>query len=224
MLKKYMAVGALATLALVWVVSAQSPAQKAIGDAMKAMGVSDVKTLTIMGEGGDGTVGQSLDPHSDKWRWYADKEVTRGYDFDAKAYRTKQIHGEGNMPPGGGAGTTTPAPDTPQDQITPATNFNAQINMAMTPIGFLKMAQTNNATAANVTLKGKKWTVLSYPMTGGTGPATFPTKVNGYIDDKNMLQKVDVMINDNFIGDIKWEAAFTGWKDFGGVKFPAHIV
>lgn len=224
MWKQFSAVGALSTLTLAWVLSAQSPAQKAIDDSIKAMGASDVKTLTLWGEGGDGAVGQQLDAKSDYWRWYKDTDVVRGYDFGANGYRTKRIRGEGNVPPGGGNGTTTPAPTAPQDQITMVNNFNSEVEMAMTPIGFLKMAQAKNATLSTKTEKGKKWTVLSYPMTGGQGKATFPTTVSGYIDDKNLVQKVEVMISQDFLGDIKWDAQFSDWKDFDGVKFPAKIV
>ena len=105
-----------------------------------------------------------------------------------------------------------------------ANNFNAEVEMAMTPIGFLKMAQAHNTTLTTVTDKGKQWTILSYAMTGGQGKATFPTTVRGYIDDKNLVQKVDVTITQDFLGDIRWDAEFSGWKDFGGVKFPAKIV
>ncbi|MEO8098765.1 MAG: MBL fold metallo-hydrolase [Acidobacteriota bacterium] len=224
MFKKLMGVAALATLALVWVVSAQSPVQKVIDDSMKAMGVSDVKTLTIWGEGGDGAIGQARISAGDYWRWYANIYFSRGYDFDAKAFRTKRMRGEGSNPPGGGNGTTTPAPFAAQDQITQATAFNAQVEMAMTPIGFLKMAQANNAKMTTKVDKAKKWTVLSYSLTGGAGQATYVTTVNGYIDAQNLVQKVDVMINQDFLGDIKWEAAFTDWRDFGGVKFPGKIV
>jgi glyoxylase-like metal-dependent hydrolase (beta-lactamase superfamily II) len=150
----------------------------------------------------------------------------RGYDFDNKGYRTKRVRGEGNVPPGGGAGTTTPAPTQNQDQVTMATQFAAQVEMAMTPIGFLKMAQANNVTMSTRTGfafqqgNGKKWTVISYPIDAGT----YKTTVNGYIDDKNLVQRVEVLINEqNYLGDIVWDAQFSDWKDFGGVKFPAHI-
>jgi glyoxylase-like metal-dependent hydrolase (beta-lactamase superfamily II) len=220
MWKKLSAVGALSALTLVWVLSAQSPAQKAIEDSLKAMGVSDVKTLTLSGEGGDGFVGQHLVPNAPKWRWYSNKDFVRGYDFDNKGYRTKRTRGEGNVPPGGGAGTTTPAPTQNQDQVTMATAFAVQVEMAMTPIGFLKAAQTNTTTLSTRTDHGKKYTVLSYPIDAGT----YKTTVNGFIDEKNLVQKVEVLINEtNYLGDIIWDAQFDGWKDFGGVKFPAHI-
>ena len=224
MFKKLWVAAAVAALAMVWALSAQSPAQKAIDDSMKAMGVSDVKTLTIWGEGGDGAVGQARVSTGPYWRWYSNKEFVRGYDFDAKGYRTKRIRGEGSVPPGGGNGTTTPAPTQNQDQPTMANNFNGLVEMAMTPIGFLKAAQANNATVSQRTEKGKKYTVLSYPITAGAGAATYQTSVNGFIDDKGMVQKVEVMINHDFLGDIKWDAQFTDWKDFGGVKFPSKIV
>ena len=223
MFKKFMAAAALATLALVWVVSAQSDAQAAINNAMKAMGVTDVKTLTISGQGGDGFVGQVLNPQSDKWRWYKNKDFVRGYDFDAKGFRTQRIRGEGNEPPGGGAGTTTPAPDQNQNTVTMAAAFDAQLEMAMTPIGFLKAASERGATAAQRTEKGKRYTVLSFPMESG-GQTSYKTTVNGYINQQGLVEKVDTMMNENFMGDIKWEATFTDYKDFGGVKFPSQIV
>ncbi len=226
MFKKFWIAGALATLgSMVWMLSAQSPAQKVITDSLKAMGVSDVKTLTLYGEGGDGFVGQQRNPTGDYWRWYNDSYVVRSYDFDAKGFRTKRTHWEGANPPGGGAGTTTPAPIQQQDQITMANNFNAQVEMAMTPVGFLKMAAANNASMTSKTEKGKKYTVLSYPIDGGDGKQVYKTTVNGYIDSANMVQKVEVMISDNFLGDVSWNAVFTDWKDWGnGVKFPSKIV
>jgi len=48
--------------------------------------------------------------------------------------------------------------------------------------------------------------------------------VHGYIDSQNMLEKVETKIDNNVLGDIPYEATFTDYKDFGGVKFPTHIV
>jgi glyoxylase-like metal-dependent hydrolase (beta-lactamase superfamily II) len=224
MFKKLWVAASVATLALVWSLAAQSPAQKTIDDSLKAMGVTEIKTLTVWGEGGDGAVGQTRNQNSDYWRWYNNVYFSRGYDFDAKAYRTKRMRGEGATPPGGGNGTTTPAPYQQQDQITQANNFNAQTEMAMTPIGFLKAAMANDAKLTTKLDKGKQWKVLSYPVTGTQGKETYPTTVSGYIDSANLVQKVEVMISHDFLGDIKWDAQFSDWKDFAGVKFPSKIV
>lgn len=224
MLKKVWAAAVAAAFVLAWAVAAQSPAQKVIDDALKAMGASNVRTLTLWGEGGDGAVGQQRNPTGDYWRWYNNAYVVRGYDFEANGFRTKRVRWEGSLPPGGGNGTTTPAPVQNQDQITQANNFNGQMEMAMTPVGFLKAAAANMATLSTRTEKGKKWTVLSYPVTGGQGKATYPTTVHGYIDAQNLVQRVEVLISHDFLGDITWEAQFSDWKDFTGVKFPGKIV
>jgi glyoxylase-like metal-dependent hydrolase (beta-lactamase superfamily II) len=61
-------------------------------------------------------------------------------------------------------------------------------------------------------------------MIGGQGNQTYPTTLNGYIDAAGLVQKVEVMISHDFLGDISWNAQFSDWKDWGGVKFPAKIV
>jgi glyoxylase-like metal-dependent hydrolase (beta-lactamase superfamily II) len=225
MFKKLWLAAALAVAGLAWMASAQGPAQKVIDDALRAMGAANVKTLVLYGEGGDGFVGQQRNPTGDYWRWYHNVYVVRSYDFEAQGFRTKRTRWEGANPPGGGAGTTTPAPIQNQDLVAMAAgNFNNQIEMAMTPIGFLHMARANNATVSTKTEKGKRWTVLSYPITGGQGKQTYPTSVQGYIDNQNRVQRVEVLVNQDFLGDVKWEATFSDWKDFDGVKFPTKIV
>ena len=87
----------------------------------------------------------------------------------------------------------------------------------MLPLGFLKMALEKNATVS----KEKKYTVLSFPMENGTA---YKTNVKGYINDQGLVERVETMIDQGMLGDVKWEVAFTNYKDFGGVKFPTSIV
>ena len=47
---------------------------------------------------------------------------------------------------------------------------------------------------------------------------------SGYINDQNMLERVETKIDNNVLGDIVYETAYSDYKDFGGVKFPTHIV
>jgi glyoxylase-like metal-dependent hydrolase (beta-lactamase superfamily II) len=87
----------------------------------------------------------------------------------------------------------------------------------MLPLGFLKMALEKNATVS----KEKKFTVLSFPMENGTA---YKTNVKGYVDDKGMVERVETMIDQGMLGDVKWDVTFSNYKDFGGVKFPTSIV
>ena len=68
MFKKVLTAAGLAAV-LVWVLAAQSDLKSVVDKSMKAMGVENVKTLTITApEGGDGAVGQQYNPRSDRWR------------------------------------------------------------------------------------------------------------------------------------------------------------
>src|SRR5262249_62164120 len=48
--------------------------------------------------------------------------------------------------------------------------------------------------------------------------------ISGYVDDQNMIARVETKIEDAVIGDMVVEQTYSGYKDFGGVKFPTHIV
>jgi glyoxylase-like metal-dependent hydrolase (beta-lactamase superfamily II) len=87
----------------------------------------------------------------------------------------------------------------------------------MLPEGFLKVALEKNATVKQEKVKGKQYTVVSFP---GDNKAM----VNGYIDDMGYVEKVETTIDNTVLGDIVWDATYSDWKDFGGVKFPTHIV
>ena len=218
MFKKVLIAAGLATV-LVWVVSAQSDLKSVVDKSMKAMGVENVKTLTLKGEGGDGSVGQAYSPQADRWRWTSSKNWTHAVDFDAKGWRDVRDRSEGEPANQcGGAGTTCPAPSqNGAVAVGTANNFNNQIQFAMLPLGFLKMALEKNATVS----KEKKYTVLSFPMENGTA---YKTNVKGYINDQGLVEKVETMIDQGMLGDTKWEATFSNYKDFGGVKIPTSIV
>jgi glyoxylase-like metal-dependent hydrolase (beta-lactamase superfamily II) len=48
--------------------------------------------------------------------------------------------------------------------------------------------------------------------------------MTGYIDEQNLVAKVETKIEDSLIGDMLVEQTYSGYKDFSGVKFPTHIV
>jgi glyoxylase-like metal-dependent hydrolase (beta-lactamase superfamily II) len=191
--------------------------------SMKAMGAENVKTLTLTGEGVTTSVGQPCNPHEPYWRKYNAKGYSRAIDLDMMAWHTQFTRTEGDPKSCGGAGTTNPAPDTNTNQVTTATpmNFNNYMEYVFLPEGFLKTAmQKSDATVKPETVKGKKYTVISFTVDNGGNKAP----VKGYIDSMGYVSKVETMININPIGDSVWDAEYTGWKDFGGVKFPTHIV
>jgi hypothetical protein len=55
-------------------------------------------------------------------------------------------------------------------------------------------------------------------------PSGKPYVINGYVDDKNMIDHVETWLGENIMGDMHIVATYTGWKDFGGAMAPAKIV
>jgi glyoxylase-like metal-dependent hydrolase (beta-lactamase superfamily II) len=204
--------------ATAWAADEAPDLKTAVDKSLKAMGAENVKTLVISGQGWDGCVGQNFDPNSATWRKFSNKNYVRSIDFEARGWRLQRVRGEGENPGRGGC-NAGPVPDTPQNQVT---NLNAnspwatQMEFILLPEGFLKVAIEKNATVKIEKIKGKKYTVISFM--GDKAPVT------GYINDLGYVEKVETKIDNNVLGDIVWDAVYTDWKDFGGVKFPAHIV
>lgn len=191
----------------------------AVDNSLKAMGAENLKTLVISGEGWDGCVGQNYDPNSPNWRKFSNKNYVRSIDFDARGWRLQRIRGEGENPGRGGC-NAGPVPDTPQNQVTTLnanTPWATQLEFIMLPEGFLKAALEKNATVRTEKIKGRKYTLLSF-MGDNKAPVT------GYINDMGYVDRVETKLNNDVLGDIVWSADYLDWKDFGGVKFPTHIV
>ncbi len=190
-----------------------------VDNSLKAMGATDVKTIVISGEGWDGCVGQQYSPSSPNWRKFSNKDYIRSINFEAQGWRLQRTRGEGENPGRGGC-NAGPIPETKQNQVTMATPmapWATQLEFILLPEGFLKVALEKNATVKEEKIKGKKYTVVSF-----MGDAKAP--VTGYINDMGYVEKVETMIDNNVLGDIVWDAVYTDWKDFGGFKFPTHIV
>jgi glyoxylase-like metal-dependent hydrolase (beta-lactamase superfamily II) len=226
MFKKWMigggivAAGAIGTTLLF--ADASSDLKAAVDKSMKAMGASNVKTITISGEGFDTAVGQPCDPKNDWWRKYSDKNYVRSIDLNAKAWRMTRTRGEGETNSCGGAGTTNPAPTADQNTVTTATpaNFNNYMEYVFLPEGFLQTALDKSGTVGMETKKGKKFTVISFTLDNGANKSP----VKGYIDDMGYVTRVETMIEGQYpIGDAVWSVDYGPYKDFGGFKFPTSI-
>jgi hypothetical protein len=92
---------------------------------------------------------------------------------------------------------------------------------------FLKLAAAApNATVKSQSVGGKKYNVVSFAV-DQKAPSGLPYTLTGYIDSKtNMLDKVETAYEDAapyLLGDIVVEQTYSGYKDFGGVKFPTKI-
>ena len=163
-----------------------------------------------------------MNPHDEWWRHYLDKDYVRSIDFDMKAgacstprRKAIRIPAAAPAPPilAGSAPNNTVTPP-----ITPMTAWNTQLDYIFLPEGFLKTALEKNATVSSETMKGKKYTVLTF-----TGDNKQPVK--GYIDNMGYVDRVETLVDGMYpIGDAVYFAEYDGYKDFNGMKFPAHMV
>jgi glyoxylase-like metal-dependent hydrolase (beta-lactamase superfamily II) len=128
----------------------------------------------------------------------------------------------------GAGGSTKVTPGTFFQQVTPeqadvSKPWAGSLEFYITPWGFLKGAAENNATVSHRKVDGKKYTVLSWSP-AVKAPSGKSYVVNGYVDDKNMVDRVETWLGENIMGDMHIVATYGGWKDFGGVMAPSKIV
>ena len=93
----------------------------------------------------------------------------------------------------------------------------------ITPWGFLKGAAANNATVSQRKVDGKNYTVLTWSPTV-KAPSGKSYVINGYVNEQNMVERVETWLGENIMGDMHILATYSGWKDFGGVMAPSKIV
>ena len=205
---------------LAWAAGTQQDAKTVIGAATSALGAGNLKTIEFSGSGFDYVVGQAANPSS-PWPKFIDKTYTRVVDLDAPASRMQRIRMQGENPPRGG-GQQPVVGEQSQNQVVAAGSPQAgalRDELMMTlPYSFLRTAAAaSDAAVKSQSMGGKKYTVVSFT---GSNKAM----VRGYLNSDNLLEKVETKIDNNVLGDIPFETAFSDYKDFGGVKFPTHIV
>jgi glyoxylase-like metal-dependent hydrolase (beta-lactamase superfamily II) len=203
--------------ALAWGASAQD-AQSVVAAAAKAMGVDALKTVQYSATGLDFALGQAPNPSS-PWPKFVNKSYSRAVNFETPASRVERVRVQGENPPRGG-GQQPVVGEQPQNQtiiVGADTPWVQQLEIWMLPHGFLRAAAKRSATLESKTVAGKKYSVVSFV---GDNKA----KVNGYINDRNLVERVETWVDNAFLGDMLFEAIYSDYKDAGGAQFPMHIV
>lgn len=204
------------SVALAATASAQD-ASTVVGNAAKAIGVDTLKTVQFSATGYDFALGQAPNPAS-PWPKFINKSYTRSVDFDASASKVDRVRAQSETPPRGG-GQQPIVGDQPVSQTIVGTSapWVQQLEIIMLPHGFLRAAAARSATVESRSVAGKRYSVVSF-----TGDNR--ARVSGYINDQNLVERVETQIDNPFFGDMPFEAIYSDYKDVGGAKFPGHIV
>jgi glyoxylase-like metal-dependent hydrolase (beta-lactamase superfamily II) len=179
-------------------------AKSVLAAVEKAMGAASVKTIQYSGSGSNAGIGQNRNPEAD-WPLVRVRSYNRELDFSAPASRVQMVRLQGGN-------------EQKQDQtIAAGAAWGQQFDIWLTPHGFLKGAAANPTTVESRTELGVPYTVATFTVQN-------KYKVAGYIDAQSLLHKVETWVDNTVFGDLKVEALYSDYRDFGGVKFPMTII
>jgi hypothetical protein len=225
---KTFAVAVAATVLLSLQVAAQNPppdVRTVIDAAAAAMGAGGLQSIQFSGTGSTNPTGQAF-TSGGPWPRFTVTKYTMSVNYTAPAMRQELVRIDDQKPPrGGGAGGYNPVTfqgsirpipgDIIQNQNTDGRTEVGALNIWLTPHGFLKGAAANAASAKASTVRGKK--TVSFNAFG-------KYTVTGTLNDQNLVERVETLMDVAFTGDTLFEGIYSDYKDFGGVKFPTHLV
>jgi len=166
----------------------------------KVLGGETVKTVHYAGSGSSYIVSSGTVP-AHGWPHSVMKSYVRDLNLDRVTSKLEMVRVEGTPPTAYAVSTITEA----------TSPWSLQYQFWITPHGFLKGASMYDASAALKTLYGKTYKTISFTVAGDH-------RVTGYINDQNLLEKVETSID-----QIAIEAQFHGYSDFNGIRFPTLI-
>lgn len=197
---------------------AAQDAKAVIASTTKAMGAEGLSSITYSGSAANGNFGQSK-TIAGPLAVTTISNYTRAIDLAQPASRATGT----TMPP------TIPGAPPPQagafnQNITPANaGWTQQLEIWVTPWGFLKGAAANNGTLRSQRLGGKTYSVVSWTP-AQKAPSGQSYRLNGYIDEQNMVERVETWVEHPILGDLLVETSYASYQDFGGLKMPTKIV
>jgi glyoxylase-like metal-dependent hydrolase (beta-lactamase superfamily II) len=201
-------------------------ASTVISNASMAMGVNNLTSITYSGTARNGAFGQSK-ALGDPLGTVNNTQITsytRTINFAAPAAPTDLVsRATGPTQPAPTADVPTPMPGVFNQNVTgqqAATNFAQALNVLTTPWGFLKAAAANNAT---VRAQGGQQ-VVSFTPPGFMSPSGLPYQVTGYINNQNLVTKVETRVENAVVGDLLVEFEYSNYSNRNGVQVPGRIV
>jgi glyoxylase-like metal-dependent hydrolase (beta-lactamase superfamily II) len=203
--------------------STQSEAQtNRLAAAADAMGAANLNSIQYSGSGLVFSFGQGYEP-GERWPRFIQRVYDASVNYQTPAMRLIQVRSQGEHPPrGGGAQAVGADQRTVQDVAgkfawqevgnqaapNPASVTERLQRLWSTPHGVIKAALANggkvDGDTVTVNIDGREFKAL--------------------LNAQNLVEKVTYLSTNEVIGDFPIDIAYTDYADFGGVKFPRHIV
>jgi glyoxylase-like metal-dependent hydrolase (beta-lactamase superfamily II) len=209
-------------IALVISISGCAQPRTGIEAAAEAMGATSLNSIQYSGSGSTFAFGQAVSP-GERWPRFEAKTYAVGVDYQTPAMRLEIVRAQGERPPRGGGGQPF-AGDQATIQVVsgkyawseggaqPVANPNAVSDrlrqLWLTPHGVIKAAVASGAAAngnlVTVNIEGREVKVT--------------------LNDQNLVDRVEYLTTNSVVGDVPVEVTYSDYADYGGVKFPTHIV
>jgi glyoxylase-like metal-dependent hydrolase (beta-lactamase superfamily II) len=99
-----------------------------------------------------------------------------------------------------------------------------QLEIWLTPWGFLRGARANAAEESSELIDGTRYAVLTWKSQASqTAPSGIPYTVKGYINPQNLVARVETWTEDAFMGDLQVTALYSNYSELNGVLVPRTI-
>jgi glyoxylase-like metal-dependent hydrolase (beta-lactamase superfamily II) len=212
----------MAALAVLAIVPAQAQQRTGLAAAADAMGATSLNSIQYTGSGVMFGFGQAYEPGG-RWPRFVQNSWTAAINYQAPAMRLVTSRSQGEAPPRGGAtqpiageqranvavsGRYAWVQGGPQATPTPAAVQDRLVQLWATPHGVIKAAMANAGS-----------------LDGSTVTFNLDRReIKATLNAQNLVEKVRYLSTDSVIGDYPVEITYSDYADFGGVKFPRHIV
>ena len=208
-----------------WTTALAQDAKAVVAATSKAMGVDTLNSITYSGTARNGAFGQSKSIGNPLGPVNLTQitQYTRTINFEKGEPAALVSRATGPTQPPTVPGTPAPMPGVFNQNITNqqvSANWNQALNFWLTPWGFVKGAAASNATVR----KDGGQQVVSFSPANFKSPSGQMYTVTGYINNQNLVSKVETHVEHAVVGDLLVEFEYSNYQNMNGVQVPTRIV
>jgi glyoxylase-like metal-dependent hydrolase (beta-lactamase superfamily II) len=213
---------AIVGMAVMLSISSCAQQKTGIAAVADAMGATNLNSIEYSGSGELFGFGQAYIP-GERWPRFVQRSYVIAVNYQTPAMRMNTVRSQGEYPPRGGAaqpvgkdqrsiqvvsGKYAWSEGGAQPVANPGDVGDRVRQLWATPHGVIKAAMANGGT-----LDGKTITFKAEDR-------DFKASLN----DQNLVEKVAYLRTNEVVGDSPVEVTYSDYAEYGGVKFPKHIV
>jgi hypothetical protein len=207
MVRRWFAVMVGGILLIAYAQAQQPPkpdAATVLKNAAAALGAENLKTIEFSGNGWDACLGQAWSVNDGRWARWELRNYNRVIDYETVSSRhTAQQRAGLDAHALGGCGAAPGAAARPQQSTTRADSpWPQQLQIWLTPHGFIRLARDNKPTAETQAVAGRNFNVVTFTV----DRANQTYRMKGYFNAESILEKIETWLDDPVFGDMLVEA------------------